>query len=48
MVKLLEDSEHANTERSTAGETSALPVEQMKKMIEEMIRNCMQEISEKR
>lgn len=48
MVKLLEGSEPVNTERSTAGETSTLPAEQMKKMIEEMIRNCMQEINEKR
>jgi hypothetical protein len=48
MVKLLEGSEPVNTERSTAGKTSALPAEQMKKMIEEMIRNCMQEINEKR
>ena len=48
MVKLLEGSEPENTERSTAGEMSGLPAEQMKKMIEEMIRNCMQEISEKR
>jgi len=48
MVKLLEGSEPVNTERSAAGETSAMPAEQMKKMIEEMIRNCMQEISEKR
>ena len=48
MEKLLEGSESVNTERSTAGETSTLPAEQMKKMIEEMIRNCMQEIKEKR
>ena len=48
MVKLLEGSEPVNTERSAAGETSALPAEKMKKMIEEMIRNCMQEINEKR
>ena len=48
LEKLLEGSESINTERSTAGETSTLPAEQMKKMIEEMIRNCMQEISEKR
>ena len=48
MVKLLEGSEPEKTERSTAGEMSALSVEQMKKMIEEMIRNCTQEISEKR
>ena len=48
MVNLLEGSEPEKTERSTAGEMSALSVEQMKKMIEEMIRNCMQEISEKR
>ena len=48
MVKLLEGSEPENTEQSTVGEISALPAEKMKKMIEEMIRNCMQEISEKR
>ena len=48
LEKLLEGSESVNTERSTAGETSTLPAEQMKKMIEEMIRNCMQEIKEKR
>ena len=48
LEKLLEGSESVNTERSTAGETSTLPAEQMKKMIEEMIRNCMQEINEKR
>ena len=48
MVNLLEGSEPEKTERSTAGEMSALSVEQMKKMIEEMIRNCTQEISEKR
>ena len=48
MVKLLEGSEPVNTERSAAGETSAMPAEQIKKMIEEMIRNCMQEIKEKR
>ena len=48
LEKLLEGSESINTERSTAGETSTLPAEQMKKMIEEIIRNCMQEINEKR
>lgn len=48
MVNLLEGSEPEKTERSTAREMSALSVEQMKKMIEEMIRNCTQEISEKR
>ena len=48
MVKLLEGSEPVNTERNTAVETSAQPTEQMKIMIEEMIRNCMQEIKEKR
>ena len=48
MVKLLEVSEPVNTERNTAVETSAQPTEQMKIMIEEMIRNCIQEIKEKR
>ena len=48
MVKLLKGSEPVNTERNTAVETSAQPTEQMKIMIEEMIRNCMQEIKEKR